>query len=267
MEETVELIGITVPTTTATIGSVQRGRIAKVTAAEGSWVNAGDIVFTLADDVQRARVEFAQAAAESTLEVDLARARWKRAKHELDRLVTLYGDNSASSKELADTVAEEEVRRIDYKLARFAHEQAMRAYERERRRLDEFHVRAPFTGYVSEHLRHPGETVDETDGVVVLAQLDPLQVEVDCPVALAGSIRVGDQLEACPLDRQWARRTATVVFANRVVDGASQTFRLKLSVDNADAAWMAGLKVRVIISLRDADGLTAKNELSRAVNR
>ena len=36
-----------------------------------------------------------------------------------------------------------------------------------------------------------------------------------------------------------------VLLASRIADGASQTFKVKLSVGNADLGWIAGMKVVV----------------------
>ena len=79
----------------------------------------------------------------------------------------------------------------------------------------------------------------------MLCQLDPLHVTVDCPLSLAPVVQVGDQARVRPADRAWAPRPGTVILAHRVADGASQTFKIKLSVDNKDAGWMSGMKVTV----------------------
>jgi len=249
-----EVIGITTPYRQATLASVQRGRIAAIEIVEGGEVQEGEIVFRLDDGVQRARVASAKAAAESTLEVALGRARWERAKRDLDRLTRLYGSDSASSKELSDAFADTDVTRLQYELAEFEHEQAMRALVSESRLLEEMHSAAPFTGYVTEHLKYEGESVDESEGVVTLVQLDPLKISVDCPIALAPSIRKGDRFRIRPVDGRWPPRFGTVVLAGRVADAASQTFRVKLAVDNEDGGWMAGLKVAVSFGAPVADG-------------
>lgn len=249
-----EVIGITTPYRQATLASVQRGRIAAIEIAEGGTAQQGEIVFRLDDGVQRAHLASAKAAAESTIEVALGRARWERAKRDLDRLTRLYGSDSASSKELSDAFAEAAITRLQYELAEFEHEQAMRAEVRESRLLDELHAAAPFTGYITEHLKHVGESVDESEGVVKLVQLDPLKITVDCPIALAPSIREGDRFRIRPVDGRWPPRFGTVVMAGRVADAASQTFRVKLAVDNEDGGWMAGLKVAVSFGAPVANG-------------
>jgi multidrug efflux system membrane fusion protein len=240
-----EIIGLTAPFRSVTLASIHRGQIAALAVPEGGVVKKGELVCALDDRVQRARTEVARARAGSVLRVELAAAVKERADRELDRLVTLHGENSASSKELRDARVDAEVARLEYEVARFDHEQEIRSYEHERTLLSQYELRAPFTGYVVEHLKQVGETVNDAEGVVTLAQLDPLLVSIDCPLRLASSVRQGDRLWVRPVDSKWAARAATVTLASRVADGASQTFRVKLSVDNGDAAWVSGLKVVV----------------------
>ena len=56
--------------------------------------------------------------------------------------------------------------RLEYELALFEHEQAGKVHEREQKLLNEFRIRAPFSGYVAEHLKHVGDTVDQLEGML-----------------------------------------------------------------------------------------------------
>lgn len=229
-------------------------------------VRHGDLVFALTDRVQQARTGIAEAAAGSTLEIDLAKARWAKAKRDLDRLNRLYGNDSATSKELSDAVADEEISRIEYELAQFDHAQARIALQREREMLAEFRVYAPFDGYVAQHLKHVGEAVEQGEGVVTIAQLDPLEVAVDCPLATARLLATGGKVRITPVDPQLEERMGTVRLVNRVADGASQTVKVKIEVDNADGAWPAGLKVEVALPTSDAQDAErhARNATAKA---
>lgn len=239
------VIGLTSPRQRAVLAAVLPGRIARLPIAEGEMVQTGDVVISLDDAIQTWRTDMARAGAESTLEVDLARQRYERAKLDLDRLANLRGDDSASSKELRDATVAAELERISCETARFNQEQARRALELQQATLAEYRIRAPFSGYVVEHLKHAGETVDALAGILVLAELDPLQVVLDCPLALADEIRVGDRWTVQPAEVTRSPRAGVVTLVNRVADGASQTFKVKLTVDNADGEWISGMRVRV----------------------
>lgn len=238
--------GITMPSKEAIVGTIMRGRIARVPVREGATVAQGDLLFSLADDVQRVRVRIAKAACESLLEIELATARKNKADRDMDRLMNLYGDKSASSKELSDARAASAIATLETSLAQFRHEQAIRSYERELAVLEEHRARAPYAAYVSQQMRHVGDTVDENEGVIEIAQLDPLITRIDCPFDLASTIHVGDLLMVRSAHNSRESRLGKVVFISRVADGASQTFRVKLSLDNEDATWASGQRVEVL---------------------
>lgn len=241
----VRVVGMTSPSRTAVLAAVLPARIATLTAAEGSTVKAGDVVVTLEDGVQRTKTEMARAAAESTLEVEQARVRSDLARRQLDRMIALYGRDDSSSKELHDAQAACDLARLDHELARFNHAQARRQYERERGLLEEYTLRAPFDGYVVEHLKRAGEAIDQLEGMVRLAALDPLLVVLDCPLAPAPQVFVGQRVTVEPTDGPWEARLGTVVLVSRVADAASQTVKVKVEVPNEDAGWPAGLKTEV----------------------
>ncbi len=233
------LAGITAPRRTATVGPVQPGRIAQVAADEGQRVREGELLVRLIDDAQRVRTEIARARAESSLDVEIAKARMEYARHELDDLMHLIGDDFAAPKE---------VRCLEHRIVKFQFEQAKREYEREKALLEQLRIRAPFDGYVTRVLKHRGETVNEREGVITVVQLDPLEVLIDCPLEMAHMVRVGDQVPIRAVDGGWGDRTGKVVFQSRVADAASQTFRVKLRLGNEDAGWISGLKVYVDFS-------------------
>ncbi len=239
------VIGITIPNRQATISAVEPGRLAWLAAEEGEFVAAAALVFRLEDGVQQARARIARSEAESSLQVELAQTRWEHARREQAWFENLFGDDSASSKELMEARANAQIAQLEYQRAIHARTQAQLAQEREEQSLRLRHAFAPFDGYVARRLKEVGETVNENEGVMTLVQLDPLLVTVDCPLELASRVRLGGQAVVRPVDAYWPPRTGDVIFVSRVADGASQTFRVKLQVDNGDERWMSGLKVAV----------------------
>lgn len=235
--------GLTAPKRQAIIGSLQEGRLRSVLVTEGDYVDAGATLFVLDDSVQRASTEIAEARAESLIEVDLAKAQWEHAQKERDWWEKLRGDERASSKELTDAVAVERIRDLEYRLAVFTREQAYRGAEMQRRLLDQFRAVAPFSGYVVGVHRKEAESVDRLEPVVTLAQLDPLEVNFDCPIGAAGSVRQMQTICVQTTEPVPAAREARITYVGRIADAASQTFRLRAEVDNGIEPWLAGVKV------------------------
>lgn len=245
------LVGVTTPSKRVTLAAVMPARIAAIRADEGAAVTAGDVLIELDDAVQRARTAIAKAAARTTIGVELAKAEWDHTRRDLVRLERLRDDSSASTKELNDARSLEIRRRLEYDLAVFTHEQAVRAYEREQALLEEHRIRVPFSGYVIEHLKHAGETVDPLEGIATMVQLDPLLVTVDCPLERAGTIAVGSLATLTPMGIVRGPRIGRVTRVSRVADAGSQTFRVKIEVENDDDAWIAGMKVAVQLAVHE----------------
>lgn len=242
------LIGITAPAKSASLASVHPARIAHIFVTEGAFAEEGALLVQLSDDVQQARVAVSSADADMTSEIDLTETRWRQARSESTRLERLHGGASASSKELEDARIQQELRRLEFEIARHKQDKALRALAREHAVLDEYRIRAPFSGYVAHQMKFVGETVDQLEPILTIAQLDPLHVTVDCPLELARSLRPGNTIRVVPVTPIWEPRIGKAVLVHKVADGASQTFRVRIAVDNHDGQWMAGLKVRVEFS-------------------
>jgi cobalt-zinc-cadmium efflux system membrane fusion protein len=97
---------------------------------------------------------------------------------------------------------------------------------------------------VVERYLSAGERVEEKP-VFKLARIDPLRVEVIVPAARFGSIRVGELASVKPDLPNAAPVAASVALVDRVVDAASNTFRVRLTLPNADLRLPAGLRCRI----------------------
>ncbi len=247
-----EAVGFTTPFRTAILAGLQQGQILRFLSDEGAPVRRGDVLVELDATVQERRAEIARLEAESTLRVDLARVRVSLAEKDMRRVLQLRNDATVSSQERDETVAELEAARLSLALATLEQQQAVERYRLQRELLDQMKVRAPFDGYVTEHLKELGETVEEREGLVKLVQLDPLVVLVDCPLSRLPALQVGAQCPVRPQDPAWSPRTGTIVVVNPVADPASQTFRVKLQVPNPGRDWVSGMRVVV-----DFDAVTA----------
>ena len=111
--------------------------------------------------------------------------------------------------------------------------------------MDELSLEAPFRGYISERLKEVGDTVEEREAILTVVQLDPLVVELDCALGDTPRLRAGQRVRIAPLDVSQAARVGEVYFVSKVADPASQTFKVKIWVPNADNSWAAGVRVAV----------------------
>lgn len=239
------LIGITAPSSDVDLASVVPARIERFLAEEGDAVRAGQTVVKLDDSVQRERVAFARAAANSDVAIEHARARWRQADRDLDYYAKLYGRENASAKEYNDAVSMVEIRQREIEQAEFDLEQAKRTLAREEALLAQYEIFAPFDGVLVERIREPGEVVDQLEQVARIVKLDPLHVRVDCPISMLGDVAVGDLATVRAVGASLPARDAQVLSVRPVLDGGSQTFRVVLALPNAGGDFPAGVRCEV----------------------
>ncbi|MDX2199879.1 MAG: efflux RND transporter periplasmic adaptor subunit [Phycisphaerae bacterium] len=237
------LVGFANPSRRVAFAATTRGRIGHISVEEGALVKADAPLLELDAELQRRRTEIARADAESKLEIELAKVRLDAALAEKTRIEALAEDRGASAKELSDAQALASAAAVEHKQAEFAQQQQERDFALQQEILDQHALRAPFDGYVVQVLKQAGDVVNELEPVIILAQLDPLEVIIECPVEVARGFSSGQTISVAPPSAAWPVRAGRIASINAVANAASQTVRLRILVPNADLAWPAGLKV------------------------
>jgi multidrug efflux pump subunit AcrA (membrane-fusion protein) len=122
-------------------------------------------------------------------------------------------------------------------------------YKRSIEVVKRMNILSPINGVVVERYLSPGEYV-ETESILKLAQVDPLNVEVIAPVALYPSIKVGMRARIKPEAPLGSEYTAVVKIVDRLIDAASGTFGVRLEMPNPGNHLPAGLKCKVIFPIK-----------------
>jgi RND family efflux transporter MFP subunit len=229
------------------IRSPVEGVIASVPVRRGDFVQEGQIVATLASGPERAAVDLARSRAEMRGEIKAADARVELARKKLTRVEELQKQsfvsvNSRDEAEAEHRLAVEELRRATEN-QHLAQLDLTRAEEI----LNQRTIRSPFSGVVVEVMQKPGElaTSNLKDPILKLAEIEHLNVEVVLPVSLYGSIRNGARAIVMPEKPVGGRYNATVEVVDRVIDAASGTFGVRLTMSNAKRRIPAGIRCRV----------------------
>ena len=108
-------------------------------------------------------------------------------------------------------------------------------------------ISAPFSGVVVERYLQAGARIEDKP-VIKLAQIDPLHAEVVVSASRFGSIRAGTQATLTPEIAGAEPVTTQVTRVDAVVDAASNTFRVRLSVPNPGGKIPSGLRCQVSFS-------------------
>ena len=149
----------------------------------------------------------------------------------------------AKQKQMAADVAA-----AKYETAKKVREKAALDLEAARINLARRTIKAPVTALVTRMPKEPGTAVQPLETVAQLSVTDPLHILIHPPARLLGLFRVGQTLPVEILEPKHATITAKVQVVNEVVEPASNTFRVRLVVENAQGLVPAGVKVRVTVT-------------------
>jgi multidrug efflux pump subunit AcrA (membrane-fusion protein) len=85
--------------------------------------------------------------------------------------------------------------------------------------------------------------------VLKLAQIDPMRIEIIAPGHLFGRIRPGMDVEVLTETPSIRQYLAPVSVVDSIVDAASGTFSVRLSLPNPDSAVVGGVRCKARFEL------------------
>lgn len=239
------------PFSVSEVGSPVVGVVETIHVERGDTVRAGQPLATLRADVERVSVTVAQGRAAGLGELKAAEANAELARQKLARAVDLAQQKFISSQALEQARAEALVAENRLTQAREQRDIYAREHELARAQLGLRTIRSPSNGVVADRYLSVGERVEEKP-MFRIAVVDPLRVEVVLPASLYPLIRKGTEMRITPDFPGAQPRIAKVALVDRVIEGASNTFRARLSLPNAKEPLPAGLRCRAELGGVDA---------------
>ena len=238
------------PDRVADVGAQVVGVVESMAVERGDRVVAGQPLLKLAAGVERAAVDVAQSRAQVDAEVRAAQASVTLAEQKMQRNLSLQAQKFVSSQAVEQSKAELELAEQKHKQT-----QSQQRIWGDERRVAEAQlalrtVRSPFAGVVTERFVNLGERVEEKP-LLRIAVIDPLRVELMLPSPRWGSLKAGDRVMVQPELPGAQPVAATVRHIDSVLDAASNSFRVRLSLPNPHYRLPAGL--RCTADLQGAD--------------
>ena len=226
------------------VGASVIGVISSVAVERGDVVKKGQVLATLESNVERAAVLLAQARLRNQADVSSARTQHDYAQKKAARTAELTDLKfvSPQAREQADT----ESTLAGMKVTQALEQQSLATQElaMARAQLAQRTLSSPVDGVVAERYMSVGERV-ENRPVLKLAQIDPLRVEVVLPASQFGTLKVGMSARVQPELAGLAPQKATVAIVDRVIDAASNTFRVRLTLPNPDLGLPSGVRCKI----------------------
>jgi len=231
------------------VSSAAEGVLERVHVERNDAVTRGQIVAELESDVEKASLAYAQLNASLSSEIKLRRASLEFDERNQQRVQELYTKNAIPLHHRDE--ANTDAAKSHWLLTKAEDDKRLAAleYARASAVLKRKTVRSPITGVVISRHKSAGEYIED-QAIITVAQLHPLRIEVIAPVELFGSITNGMRAEITPELAATGPLTATVMSVDRVIDGESGTFDVRLELPNPDYAIPSGLKCE--IAFKDA---------------
>lgn len=231
------------------VGSPVVGLVERIFVDRGDVVREGQVLAQLQADVERSAVSVAQTRAQRDAELDSAASAYDFARRKQTRTESLFNANFISSQVRDEAKTEAQLAALKLKQAQEQRQQAQRELAFSRSQLAQRTIKSPLSGVVVERYMARGERAEEKP-ILRLASLDPLKVEVIMPVTELEKIRVGMAAVVALQVPGAPERNAKVTHVDRVMDAASNTFRVRLALPNPKFGLPAGVHCKVAFGER-----------------
>jgi RND family efflux transporter MFP subunit len=229
------------------IGSPVIGVVEKMNVERGDVVVKDQILATLQAPVEKASVSVANSRATSKADVQGAQASAKFNRERLQRAQHLFQQQFISQQALDQARAESEL--ADHKLTLVNEQRVMSRQELDvaSAQLSQRVIRSPIDGVVAERFVSTGERIDEKP-LLRVVKTDPLRVQLVVPVSMYQKIQMGNVVNVTPELPGAGLTPARVTMIDKVVDPASNTFRVHLKLPNPGGNLPPGLRCKAQLS-------------------
>jgi RND family efflux transporter MFP subunit len=243
--------GLIEPWQTVEIRSPVTGLIERVHVARGQAVKRGAVLVSLESSVERAAAELARYRSSMEGAVHAGEGRLQHAERKFKRRSELADKNYLTVQEREDAEAEQRIAQGDLQAARENRQVAKLEHDHATAQLGLRQLRSPIDGVVVEQSAWPGELAEPGSSnraaILKLAQVHPLKVTVILPAALYPRIKPGMKAEVQPEMFEGALAT-TVSVMDKVIDAASGTFKVQLTLNNEKGSLPGGIRCKVTFS-------------------
>jgi RND family efflux transporter MFP subunit len=227
----------TQPSKDALMGFNQPSEVRAVLVDVGDHVKKGDVLVRARDGDIQAAYRLQQRRAVNRFEIKAAENRVKLAQIEFDNQQSALDQGGGNTVEYERTKASLENARIELDTAKERFIEQGIVLERQEAELERFAVTAQFDGTVAAIEVTPGQAMQDSEPVLRLVSIDPLQVRLPTPtsIVLGNGVERGDKAwVAVNVAGKPKLFEATVTEVSPVADFGSDKVWVKVEMPNPD---------------------------------
>ncbi|MBN1639079.1 MAG: efflux RND transporter periplasmic adaptor subunit [Ignavibacteriales bacterium] len=224
----ISVVGTIKPVTQAKLSYQEGGIIYKYLKSQGSWVNKGDTILIIDNDVLRASL-------------DAAKAQYELAQITFEKQEQVYKDNVNSE--------------YQYLQAKYNRDQALANYNLMKARYEKTFIKAPFSGIVDQKFIDIGEMVVPGAPIVSLINSGSLKVQAGIPERYIGKISRGTKVNIFIKDIYDEPLQGSISYISATVSPSNRTFNVEINILNSKRILKPEQAVDVLIEVGKYDNI------------
>lgn len=233
--------GYVSPTRTAEITAQVSARINRLLIEEGDWVEQGDTVVELEDDLLRIAQQQAREELDKALTKYANIAFFTRGRDNREQMFNRLGVDSTNANDVEAFRLIFSKSRKELAADQVGLDEARLKLKRAKIELEHAIIGAPFAGYVSEVVVDRSDFVNKGDVVARVVSLDRLRLEMDVLETEIRHIRLGARAEIELAALPGKTVSGRVVSVNPTIDAERRTCRVLIEIENPDRAVRPGM--------------------------
>lgn len=228
------------PSEVIDLGSSVSGLISHISFDRSDFVKIGDVVAQLESSVEIADARLSAEQAQTNTAINLRKAALTLGYKTKKRNEGLMNKSLISAQEIDKLDTDIRIAELNLALEKENKRLAQIASARTNALLERRKVKSPINGFIVDRYKAVGERSND-DPILRIAQLDPLHIEVIIPSLHFSKITTGMQATVRHRNDKTTAYQATVERIDKVLDAASGTFGVRLTVPNPDYKIPAGV--------------------------
>ena len=226
--DNIEVLGVAKALYDANLSSDEGGKIKEFVKDKGSFVNKGDVIVVMDNDVLKANL-------------DAAYAQYERAESTYVRQEQVYKEKVTSE--------------LTYLNSKFERDAAKANYELIKARYDRTFIKAPFSGIVNMKYAEIGETVLPGAPIVSLVSMSKIKIEAGVPENYVNDIKIGNNVEVVFKDLNDSKYNSKVSYVGQTIITDNRTFPVEVMLYNSDRKIKPELSAQLFIQREHYDNV------------